>query len=66
MKSKQKKFQLIYKFDNVNTVKPFRDLQKSYGIETQNFNTIDEISEFIRFDTQKYFNLTDNQLTIHR
>ncbi len=56
----------IYKFDNENSVKPFRDLQKSYGIESQNHHTIEEISEFIGFDTQKYFNLTDNQLTIHR
>ncbi|MEA1918547.1 MAG: cache domain-containing protein [Campylobacterota bacterium] len=61
----KKSASLIYKFDNVDSVEPFRTLQRSYGVETQNFKKINEISQFIGRDVQKYFNMADSELTVH-
>jgi diguanylate cyclase (GGDEF)-like protein len=62
-----KKFSaFLSKFDNENSVEPFQKLLKNYGIQTKNFKSIDEISEFIGFDVQKYFDMDESELTISK
>ena len=60
----KKSASLIYKFDNVDSVEPFRELQRNYNVETPNFKEISEISEFIGKDVQKYFKMKDSELTV--
>lgn len=53
----------IHKFDNVDTVEPFRELQRHFDVETQNFKDISDISEFIGHDVRKYFEMDKSELT---
>jgi hypothetical protein len=54
----------IYKFDNADSVKPFRDLQSSFGVLSDNFQNISDIDTFIGFDTQRYFALDESSLIV--
>jgi len=54
----------IYKFDNVDSVEPFRELQSSFGVKSENFKKINDINKFIGFDTRKYFEMDANELTV--
>jgi len=52
---------LMHKYANNN---PIKEILTDLGIKTDNFNNIPDISEFIGFDTVKYFKMKDSQLTI--
>jgi len=52
---------LVHKYNNI---KPFREILTNLGIKTNYFNTIPDISQFIGFDTVKYFKMKDSQLTV--
>jgi len=52
---------LIHKYANNN---PIKEILTDLGIKTDNFNNIPDISEFIGFDTVKYFKMKDSQLTV--
>jgi len=52
---------LVHKYKNIN---PFKEVLSNLGIQTNYFNNISDISEFIGFDTVKYFKMKDSQLTV--
>jgi len=52
---------LVHKYNNIA---PFKEVLTNLGIKTNYFNNILDISEFIGFDTVKYFKMKDSQLTI--
>jgi len=54
---------LIHKYTNND---PIKEVLTDLGVKTNNFNNIPDISEFIGFDTVKYFKMKDSQLTVCR
>lgn len=54
----------LSRFDNEKSLEPFKELLESYNIQSENFKSIDEISKFVGFDVQKYFDMNDNEMTI--
>jgi len=60
----KKSASFIYKFDNTDSVRPFRELQASVGVETGNFEKIEDISKFIGFNVKKYFEMPLSALTV--
>ena len=62
-----KKFaSFLSRFDNENSLESFKGLLQSYQIETGNFKNVKDISEFIGFDVQKYFDMNDNEMTMYK
>lgn len=52
------------KFDNINIIKPFKELQINRGVDVKIYDNIDKISEFMNFDVSKYFNMKNSELEI--
>jgi len=63
---REKSATLIHSHNNEKSISPFDNFLKQQGVQAQTFGSIEEISIFMGYDTQRYFDLELSQMRIYQ